>query len=450
MAEAKLAYRPLPHDDWGFIRTEEGAVFATVRRPLDEDEAAAHRAAGTDPFEPLALALIQAVHAEGEPDPEHTCITCLQPLEEHDPAYYSEDGIMHALCCGPERESFYNADERPLVEGEPIPRPFFWSANPKRGMPSVDDRTNDRLCVDRFAMAMRNKLNDAGEKGRRGWDNPDECSEADLSRMLREHVEKGDPVDVANFAMMLHQRGLRILPAVPLEEIGPAADLVAFAKLCLEAARQGGSLEGIEIQEAAFKFGLLEEAPFDPALHFDPDGCAKAGDAWFDYSRAYRFAALELGVLRDLRPFIGRRMTRALINDMAAALEAHAVGQPAPAPTNTETEEIPMEQAFSGWAIVELMGHRTRPGRVKEVEMAGSKMLQVDIPVSGEDFVTEFYGAPALYSIRPCTEEIAREKANYSYLDPRPVRPLDYRPQEAIEVERHRGHEEDGETGPAY
>lgn len=25
--------------------------------------------------------------------------------------------------------------------------------------------------------------------------------------MLREHVDKGDPVDVANFCMMLHQRG---------------------------------------------------------------------------------------------------------------------------------------------------------------------------------------------------------------------------------------------------
>lgn len=92
------------------------------------------------------------------------------------------------------------------------------------------------------------------------------------------------------------------------------------------------------------------------------------------------------------------------------------------------------EVAFSGWAIVELMGHRTRPGRVQEVELAGSKMLQVDIPVSAEDFVTEFYGAPALYSIRPCTEEIARDRAGYG-TDPRPVRPVDYRPV-LVEVER--------------
>ncbi len=91
-----------------------------------------------------------------------------------------------------------------------------------------------------------------------------------------------------------------------------------------------------------------------------------------------------------------------------------------------------MEQAYNGWAIVELMGHRTRPGKVQEVESYGSKMLQVDIPISDEDFVTEFYSAPALYSIRPCTEEIARTKAGYSYHDPRPVRPVDYRPEKAL------------------
>lgn len=28
-----------------------------------------------------------------------------------------------------------------------------------------------------------------------------------LQKMLVEHVGKGDPVDVANFAMMIHQRG---------------------------------------------------------------------------------------------------------------------------------------------------------------------------------------------------------------------------------------------------
>lgn len=92
------------------------------------------------------------------------------------------------------------------------------------------------------------------------------------------------------------------------------------------------------------------------------------------------------------------------------------------------------DSAYEGWAIVELMGHRTRPGYVKEVEVAGGKMLRVDIPVSDSDHVSEFYGVPAIYSIRPTTEEIAREKAGYSYHDPRPVRPVDYRPPTALEA----------------
>ncbi|MBP2560818.1 hypothetical protein J2857_003587 [Neorhizobium galegae] len=92
--------------------------------------------------------------------------------------------------------------------------------------------------------------------------------------------------------------------------------------------------------------------------------------------------------------------------------------------SNTET--------FESWAIVELMGHRTRPGLVKEVEIAGGKMLRIDIPISETETVTEFYGTPAIYSIRPATEELVRDQAGYSYRDPRPIRPVDYRPQPAI------------------
>ena len=78
------------------------------------------------------------------------------------------------------------------------------------------------------------------------------------------------------------------------------------------------------------------------------------------------------------------------------------------------------------WAIVELMGHRQRAGMIREVEMFGAKMLQIQIP-AGDDFVTEIYGGPAIYSIRPATEEIARRFAT-DRGDVRPVRPVDYLP----------------------
>lgn len=69
---------------------------------------------------------------------------------------------------------------------------------------------SDDYHVDEFTVAMKDKLALKRGEGRGGWENKEECSTEFLSRLLREHVEKGDPVDVANFCMMLHQRGERI------------------------------------------------------------------------------------------------------------------------------------------------------------------------------------------------------------------------------------------------
>lgn len=39
---------------------------------------------------------------------------------------------------------------------------------------------------------------------------PEECTVEHLGDLLVQHVAKGDPVDIANFCMMLHQRGAGI------------------------------------------------------------------------------------------------------------------------------------------------------------------------------------------------------------------------------------------------
>ena len=73
----------------------------------------------------------------------------------------------------------------------------------------------DDLAVDSFAQAMKEKLAAAREKGRAGWQT---CPPEELSLMLREHVEKGDPRDVANFCMFLWSLGEAIqLPPVGTE-----------------------------------------------------------------------------------------------------------------------------------------------------------------------------------------------------------------------------------------
>ena len=68
----------------------------------------------------------------------------------------------------------------------------------------------DDAAVDRFAKAMKAKLAAAREKGRGGWDDPNACSVEFLADLLVGHVGKGNQgnfEDIANLAMMLHQRG---------------------------------------------------------------------------------------------------------------------------------------------------------------------------------------------------------------------------------------------------
>ncbi|MBA1204767.1 hypothetical protein G7009_23920 [Pseudomonas capeferrum] len=54
---------------------------------------------------------------------------------------------------------------------------------------------------------MKVKMARNRAKGRAGWNEGDTCTADFLSKELREHVEKGDPLDVAIYAMMLNLRG---------------------------------------------------------------------------------------------------------------------------------------------------------------------------------------------------------------------------------------------------
>lgn len=74
----------------------------------------------------------------------------------------------------------------------------------------LPEQHSDDTAVDRFAVAMKAKLAAAREKGRGGWDDPEACSVEFLADLLVGHVGKGNPgnfEDIANIAMMLHQRG---------------------------------------------------------------------------------------------------------------------------------------------------------------------------------------------------------------------------------------------------
>lgn len=75
--------------------------------------------------------------------------------------------------------------------------------------PTALSAEEDEGCVDRFAEAMKIKLATARSKGYACWHSPDACSSQQLAELLVLQLNKrnaGTFEDIANFAMMLHQR----------------------------------------------------------------------------------------------------------------------------------------------------------------------------------------------------------------------------------------------------
>lgn len=68
------------------------------------------------------------------------------------------------------------------------------------------ERHADDEAVDRFAALLKAKLAAARAKGRSGWSDP-AWPAADINRQMHEHAAKGDPLDVAAYAMFLALRG---------------------------------------------------------------------------------------------------------------------------------------------------------------------------------------------------------------------------------------------------
>jgi hypothetical protein len=98
---------------------------------------------------------------------------------------------------------------------------------------------------------MKGKLAAKRLQGRGGWQEPD-VENGYLSRLLREHVDKGDPVDVANLAMMIHQRGERIGP----ENEGATCGAIERAEAERDDAR--AELAAAKQREARRSFPILK------------------------------------------------------------------------------------------------------------------------------------------------------------------------------------------------
>lgn len=69
------------------------------------------------------------------------------------------------------------------------------------------------------------------------------------------------------------------------------------------------------------------------------------------------------------------------------------------------------------WAVVELMGHRTRAGAISDATIGGATLLRIEHPAladhTGEEPLTEYYAPSAIFAIHPCSHEQAIEAAKY-------------------------------------
>lgn len=78
----------------------------------------------------------------------------------------------------------------------------------------------DDAAVDALAVLMKAKLAEKRAKGYGGWNDKTQCPQQRLSDMLRAHVDKGDPVDVANFCAMLSARYEGIAAPSQVDQVG--------------------------------------------------------------------------------------------------------------------------------------------------------------------------------------------------------------------------------------
>jgi hypothetical protein len=64
------------------------------------------------------------------------------------------------------------------------------------------DQNADQMLVEKVAHEMGKKLSQKRDAGYKGWHGPN-CTNEILLEALKEHVEKGDMVDVINYAGMI-------------------------------------------------------------------------------------------------------------------------------------------------------------------------------------------------------------------------------------------------------
>lgn len=116
---------------------------------------------------------------------------------------------------------------------------------------SQEPQHPDDAAVDALSAAMKAKLAKQRAKGYGGWDT--DCTQQRLSDMLRNHIDKGDPVDVANFCAFLFARGEGISAPVATQGEQPMVNMTPPATARDRWMYEQGRLAEREIICAAIK-----------------------------------------------------------------------------------------------------------------------------------------------------------------------------------------------------
>ena len=154
---------------------------------------------------------------------------------------------------------------------------------------------------------MKEKLEKSRDKGRSGWES---CPIEHLIASLKDHISKGDPVDVANFAMMISQRGESIktpvwtvtdqkagrLPEVGAELIHKTKGICYFVGVGLvENACWALKLQSGLIYIAEKSWCSPIETPEERAKREREEWCSKALDSAGILSEMKRYELKRLG-----------------------------------------------------------------------------------------------------------------------------------------------------------
>lgn len=83
------------------------------------------------------------------------------------------------------------------------------------------------------------------------------------------------------------------------------------------------------------------------------------------------------------------------------------------------SDEAGEGQAYTGWAVVELLGRRRYAGHVSEVVQFGVAMGRLGVPeTDAAPAQTIFFGGDSVYQLSPVSEEAARAVCQYSRPEP--------------------------------